>query len=137
MSASSDPADPVQDLLIIPDPLERLAWITERGRRLAPLPEHERVEANRVPGCVSAVWLVDDSTPEACRFRVDAEAPVLRGLVALIAERVEGRPPAEVATAGHDLVRELRLERHLTPTRVNGLRALQDRVRACALFRTA
>ena len=49
--------------------------------RLAPLPPNERVDANRVRGCVSVVWLVGEIREERCYFRGDAESPVVRGLV--------------------------------------------------------
>ncbi len=126
------PPDPLDDLQAIPDPQERLLWITERGRRAPPVAAAERTPAHRVPGCVSAVWLIDESTGARCRFRGDAEAPVLRGLVALVCQRAEDRPPAEVAADATDIVTSLQLDRHLTPSRVKGLRALQARVRDLA-----
>lgn len=116
-------------LAALPDPQERLAWIVDYGRRLPTLPVEERTPANRVPGCVSAVWLVDRSTPQACLFHGDAEAPILRGLVSLICARASDRPPAEVAADTTDITALLRLERHLTPTRLNGIRTLQEHIR--------
>lgn len=109
-------------------------WITERGRRLPSFAEEERNDKNRVPGCVSAVWLIEESRAGQCAFRGDAEAPVLRGLVRLICERVNGRTCDDVARDETDVVTALALERQLTPTRVHGLRSLQafirDRARA-------
>lgn len=107
-------------------------WLTERGRRLRGLDLSERIPANRVPGCVSAVWLVDESRGGICHFRGDAEAPVLRGLVAIICECASGRPAGEVAQDDTDIVAALELERQLSPTRRDGLRALQAHVRARA-----
>ncbi len=88
--------------------------------------------ANRVPGCTSAVWLLDESTPDRCRFRGDAEAPTLRGLTLLICTRASGRTPTEVATDETDVAVALGLERFITPTRLNGLRQLQQHIRGCA-----
>jgi cysteine desulfuration protein SufE len=121
--------DPLDDLRTLPDAAERLMWVVERGRRVPPLAIAERVETHRVPGCVSAVWIVDESCDGICRFRGDAEAPVLRGLVALICERVTGRSASIVAADATDVVVALELERHLTPTRTQGLRALQQHLR--------
>jgi cysteine desulfuration protein SufE len=125
-------ADPLEALRAIPDAHERLMWLTDHGRRAAPLAAQEHAPVNRVPGCVSAVWLVDDSSGGVCRFRGDAEAPILRGLVALICERANGRPANEVVADATDVVTALEFERHLSPTRTQGLRALQAHVRARA-----
>jgi cysteine desulfuration protein SufE len=130
--ASQPWADPLEELAAIPDPQERLGWIVERGRRTAALPPEARTPAHRVPGCVSAVWILDECDSTACRFRGDAEAPILRGLTALVCSRAEGRRPVDVAADTIDIISALGLERHLTPTRVNGLRALQAHVRRLA-----
>jgi cysteine desulfuration protein SufE len=132
LSGGTPAPDPLETLRAIPDAHERLMWITSFGQRAAALTGAERVPAHRVPGCVSAVWLVDDSTAAACRFRGDAEAPILRGLVAVVCARAGGQPPAQVAGETTDLVAALGLERHLSPTRTEGLRALQAHLRVLA-----
>jgi len=112
-------------------------WITDRGGRLPTLAESERIEAHRVPGCVSTVWLIDESHDQRCAFRGDAEAPVLRGLVRLICERVNGRTCEDIARDETDVVAALDIERQLTPTRVHGLRSLQAFIRSRALLHVA
>jgi len=129
--------DPLPALQALPDAHERLMWLTDRGRSAPALAAMERVPAHRVPGCASAVWLVDESAGGICRFRGDAEAPILRGLVALICDRAQGRPAAAVAADPTDVVSALGFERHLSPTRVHGLRALQAHVRARAAAHAA
>lgn len=131
MDPTSAP-DLLESLRTLPDAHERLMWITERGRALPPLSPAERTTAHRVPGCVSAVWLIDDSRDGLCAFRGDAEAPVLRGLVALLCVRANGRTPAEVAADPTDVIVALELQRHLSPTRAHGVRALQAHIRARA-----
>lgn len=129
VKADNSNEDPAADLLALPDAQERLYWITERGRRLPEFSIAERSPQNRIPGCVSSVWMIDESSADACHFRGYAEASILRGLVALLCRRSEGRAPSLVAEDVTDLVSALQLERHLTPTRVNGVRALQKWIR--------
>lgn len=131
-TSSFPPADPLAEIALIPDPQERLGWIAERGRRAEALPPDARVPAHRVPGCTSAVWLVDDSAGGICQFRGDAEAPILKGLTVLICARASGRAATDVAADATDVVVALGLERYITPTRLNGLRQLQKHIRACA-----
>lgn len=125
-------ADPLDEIALLPDPQERLAWIVDHGRRSAALPLEARVPAHRVPGCTSAVWVLDASTPDACRFHGDAEAPTLRGFAVLLCARASGRPAVDVAADETDAIAVLGLERFITPTRLHGLRQLQNHLRACA-----
>lgn len=136
MAGSSPPLDPLEDLRAIPNPQDRLMWITDRGRSLACFPEEERNDQNRVPGCVSAVWMIDESRLGRCAFRGDADAPVLRGLVRLICDHVNGRACDAVARDETDVIVALDIERQLTPTRVHGLRSLQAFIRNCARSHT-
>ena len=45
------------DFAFLDDWEDRYRYVIELGRALAPLPEAERTEANKVRGCASQVWL--------------------------------------------------------------------------------
>lgn len=117
----------------IPDRQERLAAIVERARRGPLFPPDQRIPTNRVPGCVSPVWLTVERSPEgSLRVRGDAEAPVVRGLVRLLCELYDGASPAEVASIEPTLLEELDILRDLSPTRRHGLSAVRQRMRDTA-----
>ena len=122
----------VEDLAILDDPQERLALVVDRAKRVAPLPPHERTDANRVRGCVSVVWLVGELREGLCHFRGDAESPLVRGLVVLLCEFFSGFPPAALAATEVDPLETLGLMRNLSPTRRNGLNAARNAIRAFA-----
>lgn len=115
------------DLLLIEDPQERLASIVDRARSRLAVSRQEHIDAHRVPGCVSPVWLIGDFAAGRCRFRSDAESPMVRGLVALLCDLYSGGTPEEVLATEPALLEQLGLLRTLSPTRLNGLRS----VRAC------
>jgi cysteine desulfuration protein SufE len=122
----------VDDLSIIDDPQERLAFVVDRAKKIPPLPAGERTDAHRVPGCVSVVWLVPELRDGRCHFRSDAESPLVRGLVALVCEFFSGFTPAEIIAADLDPLDALGLARNLSPTRRNGLAAVRAAIRAFA-----
>jgi cysteine desulfuration protein SufE len=122
----------IDDLSLIPDAQERLAIVVGRVRRLPPLALDERVDANRVPGCVSTVWLVGEIRDGRLRLRADADSPLVKGLVALLCELYDDTDPAEAAAVEPVLLEELRLTRNLSPTRRNGLAAVRARIRELA-----
>lgn len=116
----------IEDLESLPDPHERLNWLMARARAGRGLAVGERVPANRVPGCVSPVWLVVERGPGGRRsFRGDAESAVLRAFVSALAEWHEGRTDVESAAEPASFLERLGLVAHLTPTRREALRRLR------------
>lgn len=122
----------IGDLAIIDDPQERLAAIVDRVRKRPPLPETERIEANRVKGCVSQAWVIGELRDGRCHFRSDADSPLVRGLLALLCDFYNDAPPAEVAATEPELFEQLGVARNLTPTRLNGLQSVRARIREFA-----
>jgi cysteine desulfuration protein SufE len=120
----------VEELGFIEDKHERLTLIVERARRAAPLTTAEKIEANRVPGCVSPVWLVGEKHAERLRLRADAESPLVKGLVVLLIEFYDGAELADIAATEPTFLEKLGLLRDLSPTRRNGLAAVRARIRA-------
>lgn len=104
------------------------------GTALPALPEQFRTEQHRLHGCESRVWLVtgiDEHGHLNCR--ADADARILRALLALLLDAVNGRTPQEVLA--DDLpgrIAALDLQRHLSPSRGNGLNAMIEALLACA-----
>lgn len=119
----------VNDLLILPDAQERLAAIVDRVKNRPPLPQAERIETNRIKGCVSLAWIVGEHRVGRCHFRSDADSPLVRGLLALLTDFYSDALPADILTTEPALITELGLDRVISPTRLNGLRS------ACAHLR--
>ncbi len=120
---------------LIEDTQERLAAVVDRVRKLPPFSESERVESNRIQGCVSRVWIIAAIENERCRFKIDADSTLVRGLASLICEVYDEATPQEIATQKVDILAALHLIEHLSPTRRHGLeqvhRAIRDFAKRC------
>jgi cysteine desulfurase / selenocysteine lyase len=116
------------------DPNDRMTYLVEIGQTLPPLDPHLRVEENRVLGCQSMVWLVANQrpgTPTTLDFVADSDAPMVRGLIAILLAAYSGKTPKEiVAFPIEDLFAELKLKAFITPMRSNGLYSMVRRVQA-------
>jgi cysteine desulfuration protein SufE len=132
MTLAEKRAGLLEDYSFIENRQERLAAVVDRARRLPPLTKGERVDGNRVTGCISQVWVVCSLEAGRCQFRCDADGPLVKGLVAFLCELHTGATPAEIVADSSDLLAELGLLRDLTPTRQNGLAAVRARIRAFA-----
>jgi cysteine desulfuration protein SufE len=122
----------VEEFSVFTDPHERLAAVVDRARRLPPLPDAERIEAHRVQGCVSVVWLVCEHRDGRCYFRSDATSPLVRGLVVFLSSFFNDTPAAEIIATNADPLAAVDLERNLSPTRRNGLAAVRAAIHAYA-----
>jgi len=100
------------------------------------LPEAEKVESNRVHGCQAMVWMkMVPSTTKPGTFTVlaDSDAFIVRGLIAVLQLIFNDCTPEEILKAdakAHLL--KLGLDRHLSPTRKNGLFAMVERIKTLA-----
>ena len=112
---------------------DRYRYVIELGEALPPFPESERTAANKVPGCVSQVWLTADGGDGAdptVTFQGDSDAHIVRGLVAIMLALFSGRKASEIlAIDAEETLRALGLDEHLTPQRANGLRSMIKRIK--------
>ena len=120
----------LDDFDLFDDWEERYRYIIELGNGLKPLTDAELSEANKVPGCVSQVWLVNDRDGDALSFRGDSDAHIVRGLVAILLALYEGKSAQEIADYDAEgAFQKLGLGEHLTPQRSNGFYAMVQRIR--------
>lgn len=114
-------------------PEERIGYLIELGQTLPDLPAQYQTETYRVLGCQSMVWVVPDRSDDKLFFRGTSDAPMVRGLVAILVSVYSGRSPREVLEFPiESLFEELRLKSFLTPMRSNGLYSMVQRIQAIA-----
>ena len=123
----------VDDFEFLEDWEDRYRYVIEKGKAMDPLPDALKVEATRVRGCASQVWLHPDLSDGTFRFDGDSDALIVRGLIAVLRALYNGLSPVEVGRvdAAAELGR-LGLDAHLSAQRSNGLRAMVGRIRDVA-----
>lgn len=122
------------DFELFDDWRERIEYVLDLGKRLEPLPDALRVEANKVHGCQSQVWMVAelDEANGRVRLQADSDAFIVKGLIALLIRLYADRRPDEILANPPDVFERIGLGAHLSPTRANGLHAMIKRVRQLA-----
>ena len=116
---------------------DRYRYVIELGRKLAPLPEADHNEKNKVLGCASQVWLVSEAKPSpngpVLELVGDSDAHIVKGLIAILFALYSGQPARKILdTDALKVFQQLGLGEHLTPQRSNGFRSMVDRIRADA-----
>lgn len=122
-----------EDLSFFDDWEDRYKYIIDLGRALAPMDASLRTPERLVKGCQSNVWIDVGESEGRLQFAVDSDAHIVRGLLAVIMAAYQNRRPEEILDFDMGAYfQKLDLERHLSPTRGNGLQAMVARVHAIA-----
>ncbi len=123
-----------EDFELFDDWREKIEYVLELGKKLEPFPEEHRVDANKVKGCQSQVWMVaiPDTESGTLQIQADSDAFIVKGLIALLLRLYDRRPPADILDNPPEVFDQIGLGKHLSPTRANGLYAMINRIRQIA-----
>jgi len=118
----------VEDYLLIENSFERFQVLVDTAHtRLELYPEEFRNDDHLVPGCVSRVWLAVCGNEEGTfDVLLDSEAPALKSIGALFCRVYSGGSGADIVNTPPDFIERLSIDRHLTPTRLRGLRQIRE-----------
>ena len=123
----------VDDLAFFDDWEDRYKYIIDLGKDLPAMDQSLRTPERLVKGCQSNVWLDVRSSEFALSFTVDSDAYIVRGLLALVMAAYNDKSAADIIAFDIDgYFQQLDLERHLSPTRGNGLKAIVATIQAIA-----
>jgi cysteine desulfuration protein SufE len=103
------------------DPKQRYEQLILYGKKLEAFPDHDKISENKVPGCVSQVY-VTASWDENQRvvFQGDSDALISKGFVGLLAIGMNGLTQKEIELLAPDFIKDTGLAVSLTPSRANG-----------------
>ncbi|MEE3717291.1 SufE family protein [Tumidithrix elongata RA019] len=103
------------------DPKQRYEQLILYGKKLEAFPEKDKTPENKVPGCVSQVY-VTASWDENQRvvFQGDSDALISKGFVGLLTIGMNGLTQKEIELLSPDFIKDTGLAVSLTPSRANG-----------------
>ena len=102
------------------DPKKRYEQLLWYAKKLEAMPEEGKIEENKVQGCVSQVYITADLEDGKIWYKGDSDAQLVKGLVALLIEGLNGLTPNEIIEVTPDFIEETGLNVSLTPSRANG-----------------
>ena len=118
------------------DWMDRYSLLIDLGNDLPAFPDELRTPQNIIDGCQSTVWIDSqyDRSTGIITYRGDADAILVKGMVALLIRVLSGHSAKEIAEADLYFIEQIGLRDHLSPTRSNGLLAM---VRQMKMFAKA
>jgi cysteine desulfuration protein SufE len=125
MSSSATPLPPKLERIVErfkkrSDPKQRYQQLLWYANKLPVIPEEYKTAENKVQGCVSQVYITADLKDGQVWYQGDSDAQLVKGLVALLFEGLNGLTPEEILQVTPDFIEETGLKVSLTPSRANG-----------------
>ncbi len=96
---------------------EQLLWY---AKKLPAMAEADKTPDNKVHGCVSQVFITANLSDGKVLYQGDSDAQLVKGLVALLIEGLNGSTPEEIIQVTPDFIADTGLQVSLTPSRANG-----------------
>lgn len=86
----------------------------------------------KVEGCQSASWLTVEEKDGKLYFKGDSEAILGKGVISMLLNLLNGQPAKDIAGYDFNLIYQIDLPNHLSPTRKMGLEAIMKRIKELA-----
>ena len=131
--SNSNPMHLTPELLKIANAFEaigddklRYKQLLYMANQLAPIDPSKQIPENKVPGCLSTVYIdgkvTDDSTKDNVRieFEGDSDGLLTKGLVALLIRGLSGNTAADIQLVDPAFIQKAGIAASLTPGRNNG-----------------
>ena len=129
--------DIIETFEFLDDWEDRYRHVIELGKDMPALEDAFRVDATKVDGCASQVWIVPRIEGKGAdgvfTFTGESDAMIVRGLIAILSALYNGQTLQQVLdTDAAGAFAQLGLNQHLSAQRSNGLRAMIARIQSVA-----
>lgn len=124
--------DLIADFNLLDNWEEKYEYLIEMGQDLPEMDPNLKTEDRLVKGCQSSVWFDIHCQDRRLVFSADSDSLIVKGMVAVLNEMLNGQPAEEVLTADLDFFETLGLWRHISSQRSNGLTAMMKHIKQAA-----
>nr|WP_075879349.1 SufE family protein [Halomonas massiliensis] len=108
--------------------MDRYQYIIDMGKALPEFPDEWKTDEYKIQGCQSNVWVQHEKQGDKLVFRATSDAAIVSGLIAVLMRIYNERPAEDIVATEPHFLADLGLDKHLSPTRSNGLHAMLERI---------
>lgn len=108
---------------------QRYRLLLQLARQMPAFPHTARQDKYRIQGCESRVWLLHQQHHDKHFFIADSDSRIIKGLLALLIGFANGKKAQTITELElPSLLSQLKLDKHLSPSRNNGLNAVLEQI---------
>jgi cysteine desulfuration protein SufE len=112
---------------------EKYSLLIKMGRDLGELDPEIKIEKNKISGCQSQVWMHAKMEDDKMVIFGDSDAMIVKGLVAMLVKVYSNQKPEDILSSPPEFLNKIGIDKHLSPTRKNGLGAMLKQIQLFAL----
>ncbi|OOV86916.1 SufE family protein [Oceanospirillum linum] len=120
--------DLVDEFEFFDDWMDKYQYIIDMGKKLPEFPSEWKTDLNKIDGCQSQVWIHHEFADGKIKLHAISDAAIVSGLIAMLLRIYDNRTPADILATTPEFLAKLGLDKHLSPTRSNGLHAMLQRI---------
>lgn len=137
MSVSDQQQDIINKFAELEDWEEKYGYLIKLGKDLGDLDPEIKTEKNKISGCQSQVWMHAKMDNEKMIIFGDSDAMIVKGLIAMLINVYSNQTPEDILSSPPEFLQKIGIDKHLSPTRKNGLGAMLKQIQLFALaFKT-
>ena len=122
-------ADNLKTILELEGEEGQFEYLIDIGKKEGSLEPQEKIDKNKMSGCLAQVWIKFDTKNGKNYFDGDSDALIVKGLVKIIAEALSGLTNDEIKELKHDVVNKLGLGPSLSARRQVGMMSMVDHIK--------
>ena len=122
-------ADNLKTILELEGEEGQFEYLIDIGKKEGSLEPQEKIDKNKMSGCLAQVWIKFDTKNGKNYFDGDSDALIVKGLVKIIAEALSGLTNDEIKDLKHDVVNKLGLGPSLSARRQVGMMSMVDHIK--------
>ena len=122
-------ADNLKTILELEGEEGQFEYLIDIGKKEGSLEPQEKIDKNKMSGCLAQVWIKFDTKNGKNYFDGDSDALIVKGLVKIITEALSGLTNDEIKDLKHDVVNKLGLGPSLSARRQVGMMSMVDHIK--------
>lgn len=128
MSTAAAQAELVDEFALFDNWMDRYQYIIDMGRQLPEFDEADKTSEHKITGCQSNVWMKSAVTEGRLQLQATSDAAIVSGLIALLLRIYNNQDISDIQQSTPEFLTTLGLDKHLSPTRSNGLHSMLERI---------
>lgn len=112
---------------------DKYRLIIDLGKQMPILDKQFKTEKYKLSGCQSQVWINAKYEDGKIFFEADSDAAIVKGLVAILIKVYSESKSDEILANPPTFLQQIGIDKHLSPTRKNGLSAMMKQIQMYAL----